>query len=125
MENLKELIESEGSYHEWDVYGLKCEVSRHDMGHWCGYITIPSSDVVPNMQYENMYVHGGVSYTSKNKNGDQIVGFDAAHAGDLIPHTYTVLKKYYRGSTDDSIYRTKQYMIEQTNNLAKQILFAI
>jgi hypothetical protein len=79
---------------EFKHAGLKCKIVRTDMGHWCGYVRVP--DEMPPTRWESDYdskhdeilaaeveVWGGVTY---GPDGDGWVGFDNAHARDLVDH---------------------------------------
>lgn len=60
-------------------HGFKYEiVAMRDMGHRCGYITLP--DDMKNMQFyqtDLVDAHGGITYQE-----DNVIGFDCAHHGD-------------------------------------------
>lgn len=112
------LIKEEGDYYTWEYHGLKCEIIRNgDFGNWCGYVTIPKIISTNIPEYLDMRVHGGLTADRKDSDGNRIIGFDAAHAGDLIPgfNMYGI----HRGG----IYRDKNFMIRETTSLARQILF--
>ena len=63
-------------------------------------------------------VHGGLTYSDKRcprnePDGSWWFGFDAGHAGDYSPKLSFHL--------DNEVYRTEEYMIEECENLAKQL----
>lgn len=65
--------------------GYECQTWRHpSLGHWCGYVIVPSEDLLRPFHTEWDYdipgAHGGITYTEGCK-----VGFDCSHAGDLVP----------------------------------------
>jgi hypothetical protein len=111
--DLKILIESEGDYFEW-INTLNCFIRRNSMGAWCGYTIIPKSFPLDFEQEINLNCHGGITYQSINTDGNLVVGFDCAHHGDLIPKLGV--------NFDFSIYRDKQYVIDEVNNMVEQIL---
>jgi hypothetical protein len=64
-----------------DVYkGFTLEARRKldGMGHWCGYISHPSKEIMSAVYAQD--VHGDWTYDDEKK-----VGFDCAHAGDFVP----------------------------------------
>jgi hypothetical protein len=115
---------------EWfDVdTGLPCLVIRiPDQFHLCGYVGIPEEHnkyLISNLQYD---VHGGVTYTS---HGNHIiyhnraknvwwVGFDCAHACDLVPTMAKMLKINLFDTLQE--YRDISYVMMECKNLARQI----
>jgi hypothetical protein len=117
--DLKILIESEGDYFEW-INTLNCFIRRNSMGAWCGYTIIPKSFPLDFEQEINLDCHGGITYQSINIDGDLVVGFDCAHSGDLVPKLGVPLFKM--DTIDFSIYRDKQYVIDEVNHMVEQIL---
>jgi len=79
---------------EFKHAGLDCKVVKADMGHWCGYVRRPE-DVEPvrwSADYDSKHdeileaevdVWGGITY---GPDDDGWVGFDDAHARDLVDH---------------------------------------
>lgn len=73
-------------------------VSRHSMGHLCGYVELGSVNAY---RAENEIVcHGGVTYRGDgefiNRPGRPFIGFDCAHAGDYSPSTPPIGEVVYR-----------------------------
>ncbi len=97
-------------------------IQRHlELKHLCGYVELPKEHkLYGSFSEENFYnieVHGGVTYTGKrefkqqNYIADYVVGFDCGHDGDLSPS----IKLY------EEVYRNIEYVINECNNLAKQL----
>lgn len=71
---MKELVKT------WDTkVGLKAWIFLVRNSHHCGYVAVPSD-----LPDTHINVHGGVTYDGYPKwaNGDRVLGFDCAHAGD-------------------------------------------
>ena len=119
-EELNRIIKSEGDYYEW-TNTLKCFIQRNPMNTWCGYTIIPKSFPIDFEQEININCHGGINYQSVNLDGDLVVGFDCAHHGDLIPKLLE-LEGILINDKDISVYRDKQYVIDEVNSMVEQIL---
>ena len=122
-EELNRIIKSEGDYYEW-TNTLKCFIQRNPMNTWCGYTIIPKSFPIDFEQEININCHGGITYQSVNLDGDLVVGFDCAHHGDLIPKLLE-LEGILINDKDISVYRDKQYVIDEVNSMVEQILTTI
>ena len=119
-EELYIIIKSEGNYYEW-TNNLKCFIQRNPMGSWCGYVVIPKTFPIDFEQEINLNCHGVVTYQSTNDSGDLVVGFDCSHHGDLVPKLLE-LEGILINDKDISIYRDKQYVIDEVNSMVEQIL---
>lgn len=121
-EELNSIIKSEGEYYEW-TNSLKCFIQRNSMGAWCGYTIIPKSFPLDLEQDINLNCHGGVTYQSINSDGDLVIGFDCAHSSDLVPKLLELEVDFYSLlSNENSVYRDKQYVIDEVNSMVEQIL---
>ncbi len=132
------------------------------LGHLCGYVAVPPGHPYHGKTawWENgenetesldLYVHGGITYTGKcqgvichvPKEGESDdvwwFGFDAAHAGDLIPGMYEHrqpggflydpdraerMKQFEGHPLFNETYKTVGYMKNQIRNLVKQLIAA-
>ena len=65
--------------HTFKHCGYKCEVLATEMGHRCGYVTVPKTHPAYGEDYDDLDIecHGGLTYANKGK-----FGFDCAHLGD-------------------------------------------
>ena len=78
---------------------LPCSIWKHDsLGHLCGYVGVPKSHPWYGLGYDDIdaEIHGGLTFSQHETDreepyphdtGQDIwwVGFDCAHAGDMIP----------------------------------------
>jgi len=112
---------------EFEHAGLKCLILRHsELGHLCGYVAVPRGhpcygkdyDHIP---YDDLFpveVHGGLTF-SREGNGDTWpkgywwLGFDCAHAWDLVPYMPFGL---------NGTYRNFQYVRRTIEDLANQVV---
>lgn len=119
-EEIDNLIIEEGDYYEWRdcTDSMTCYIERNSMGSWCGYVIIPNTFPITLKLGGYISCHGGVTYESLKDNGDLVIGFDCAHLGDYVPK----LKEVYTNYLNKQIYRTKQYVIDQVNLMAEQVL---
>lgn len=119
--------------------GLTCAVLRHPrLGHLCGYVGVPKGHPAYGLQHsymeENFCVHGGITFTNNFRKMDEIpgldpklwyFGFDAAHAGDLVPYMdlfRSFLYKDARCATDATdVYRDMAYMKGHVEELSEQV----
>lgn len=122
MKNIKDIIKQEGDYFEWSYCAkngleIDCFIRRNNTLALCGYVIITSDNKLFRLDYDDLYskinvhVHGGLTYSDQDKNGNWIIGFDCAHAGDLCP----AFPHF------DGIYRTKEYVISECEKLAEEV----
>ena len=94
---------------------------------WCGYVEVPERHPLHGADlYEgnrvndlmNLEVHGGVTFADEI-NGVYYIGFDCAHAGDLVPayefecwETYRD-EDYVRKEIERLAYQIKEFEYEQ------------
>lgn len=99
---------------EWEFEGYPCLIIKHKWGHLCGYVGLSKEHKFYGKDYDDIYadVHGGVTYTGNlgQLNNVWYVGFDCAHAGDLVPKLKMA-----------GVYRDEAYVTEQCELLAKQL----
>lgn len=142
MEPEKNKIKEEGDRYEFEAFGMKCLMLRHERFlHWCGYVAVPADSILarkPKSHYyteselglsdfeqdiNNISVHGGITYIGKrNKDNDLYWGFDCGHLGDKSPGIDRIEKHLGISPTEWDVYRDKEYVIEECKNLAKQLL---
>lgn len=130
--NKKQWENEDNRYHIIDdITGYEMFIYRHSrMKHLCGYVKLPENhsligiDYRESDVYEEIYVHGGVTFTGTLDTGhnlddhhdtDFLVGFDCAHTGDFIPGmSYELVR-------GDEVYRDVKYVTEELTKLAKQL----
>lgn len=111
----------EPDYAKWEAHGVTCEIKRvPSMGHLCGYVTVPEGHPWFEQDYDYIEadVHGGLTYGSKSSDG-YTVGFDCAHAFDLLPMTVAM----GRGSGTENYrdtYRDWAFVKAEVERLAAQ-----
>lgn len=117
MSELIEKIKEEGDKHFWEYKGFKCLMRRNVLKCWCGYVEIPIDTPLDfdfeSGEYLPINCHGGVTY--QELEGDNwVVGFDCAHSGDLVP--------YLLNNSLNNVYRDKEYVVNEVNNIVEQLL---
>jgi hypothetical protein len=117
---LQNILKKEGSFYSWKNT-LECEIKRNRHGSWCGYVTIPKSFAIDFDDDLPINCHGGITFQNLDKNGDLKIGFDCAHFNDLIPDIhFNILKPDVQ--LDGLIYRDKDFVISEVNDMVTQIL---
>lgn len=132
--------QSEADVYSWtdSETGYHCVVWRNpEMGNLCGYVGIPSGHPLFAKNYddqetESLTTHWGLTYSDSvepgsKQNSDDFdsglwyFGFDCAHAWDLVPHTYNLMKQSGFNSFDGDVYRDFEYVKKIVELLAKQL----
>jgi hypothetical protein len=97
------------------------------MLHLCGYVGVPKThpfyglNDISDPRLTDINIHGGITYTGnhhrKMKKSKWYIGFDCAHAFDIIPgfKIYSPLKFV------DCTYKTIDYVKNETEYLYKQL----
>jgi hypothetical protein len=104
--------------------GLPFLVTRGHRGNLCGYVAVPKGHPAHGMTgvvaCDAVDVHGGITYASDHAPGEEEdaegrwwLGFDAAHAGDLIPRLAI--------HSEGDVYRDAGYMQGECKRLAAQL----
>jgi len=133
---------------EFEHNGILCKVIRsvaHEYpntkymfgGHFCGYCRIPKNhvDYDHKKPFDLGYdVHGGITYGKLDENEEYWIGFDCAHAGDIVPSLEA--SKKIRGEDEGIIelklqfpdspvwriaYRNIRFVVSECKSLAEQI----
>lgn len=128
---------------EWEYKGLTLRIRRNELGNLCGYVGV--NDTHPyfsldmdDKRLDHIGVHGGITFGGLH--GDEIaktdlwfIGFDCAHAGDLIPFSQgsalfpnsklkeeleEAKRQLYGGDT----YKDIKWVKKETERLADQLL---
>lgn len=138
--NTEPLLRAEWTSGPWDAEpdraqwrdeatGLPCLAVRNaHLGYWCGYVAVPAGHPAHGKNYEAVDVsaHGGLTYSDACSGDichvpaagepDDVwwLGFDCAHADDLMPGCSVGMAKY-------GTYRTLDYVKAQCADLAQQL----
>ncbi len=83
-----------------DVSMYKCQIKRSVTGGGlCGYVVLPHNHPlygkdIEDKDHPKINVHGGITYSSFNEDGEFLVGFDCQHGiTDFIPKMFTLQKE--------------------------------
>lgn len=124
---------------EWEYLGFACLMTRTEMGNWCGYVAVPPGHPAFEKPYDDVdvRVHGGLTYSDhcqahichvpKPGDPDNVwwLGFDCAHAWDLVPVMKPMMVKLGHpnpGFMDErAVYRDVPYVKKEVRNLARQL----
>ena len=94
---------------------VPCLVKRNmGIGSLCGYVFLPNNHpwALVGFNQSSVDVHGGVSY-ARHADGLFVVGFDCAHAWDVVPGIVG-------SSFGDCVYRDIEFVRGQCEYLAQQ-----
>jgi hypothetical protein len=98
-------------------HGYWCEIVRHPAhGSLCGYVYMGKHHPYAGDESPDVDVHGGITYNDGKK-----MGFDCAHAGDLIPYMARYRTRAGHIHDPDETYRNWAYVKEQVEHLAAQL----
>lgn len=92
--------------------GFPYRVKKHDnLGHLCGYVGM---HVIPD-DYKDIDAHGGITFNGRFENVDlKWIGFDCAHAGDLIP-------KFISPADSRDTYKDLNFVIGECKRIIAQL----
>jgi hypothetical protein len=110
--------EAEPNHLLFDSHGYVCEIRRHpNFGTLNGYVYIPLEHPVAQAKIPEdvLNVHGGITYWDE-RNGSFVVGFDCAHAGDVLPYRIDPTLDYA-----DDTYKDIAFVTNELENLAQQL----
>jgi len=110
---------------EWTTKaGFKAEVIATDMGHRCGYVTVPKDHPWHGKTYNDvdLDVHGGLTYAGM-EDGDWWFGYDCAHFGDardpeLMSDKYKAIRMR---SFDGDTVKTLDFCVNECESMAWQL----
>jgi hypothetical protein len=131
--------EDEEDLYEYVEYGIHCMIVRHPhMGALCGYIGIPKGHPWYLKGYDDIdaRVHGGLTFSgesireySKFPTNAWWIGFDCAHAGDLMPKVEELMAIqliFPNGEfgNPDGVYKDVKFVKDEISKLVQQALTA-
>lgn len=113
---------------EWTTKaGFKAEVIAHDMGHRCGYVSVPTEHPWYGKDYNevDLDVHGGVTYAGMR---DDLwwFGYDCAHLGDardpeLMSDEYKNVLPGRKLNFDGDTVKTLDFCVNECESMAWQL----
>ena len=122
---------------EWRVPGsaLPRLVLRNRTGNWCGYVGLPPGHRYHGQAYDTVVVdvHGGLTFgrecaghichVPRDGEPEHVywLGFDCGHSGDYSPGMEAHLRRSMGASYSGGTYRTVDYVIAETEQLARQL----
>ena len=111
-----------------------CLVLRNDVGALCGYVRVPKNSRWTD--FSTIQVHGNITYSSLNEDGDRWIGFDCCGHADFVPGIETE-KNYFSDSLKareeemrrmigdplriKKVYRNMDYVINQCMDVVDQL----
>ena len=115
--------ENEPDREEFEHAGLKCLILRHsELKHLCGYVALVKGHSEYGKHYDEIVAnpHGGLTFAQEGnglkwEEGYWWVGFDCAHAGDLVPGVELL------PLSTPLIYRDLTYVRAGVKSLAEQL----
>lgn len=99
-------------------HGYWCQIKRHpELKSLCGYVLIGRTHPYWGIDSADsiLDVHGGVTCDDGTR-----IGFDCAHAGDLVPSTF-MFRTAYAGDKNAGVYRNWAFVEREVDKLAKQL----
>ena len=122
MNDLFNIIKEEGDELSWIYKDFNCFIKRNHLKAWCGYVKIPK-ELPLNFDFKSddyfpLICHGGITFQSSNDELFNVVGFDCAHSGDLIPK----MLEFDSTHGDRNTYKDKDFVISETNSIVDQII---
>lgn len=98
----------------------------------CGYVALPADLADKDFlgygsgECANISVHGGVTYQDALPQLEDkiVIGFDCAHAGDLMkcPEEYKGTPLEGLHTYSDGVWRDEQYCTDECESMAKQLM---
>lgn len=111
-------------------------------GHLCGYVELPSNLILDwDESNEKFDIHGGITFC-ETEQGKTWIGFDCAHAGDIVPSMKIAeelmgeISPTYNGISDiqqelqarfpnsiawNDSYKTFDFVLSEVKSLAEQV----
>lgn len=110
----------------WEDRGIICFILHNSIfDTFNGYIVIPTHHPWHGKDPYNIQqvkVHGGITF-SKVLCGVWVIGFDTNHSGDAFGHNAdTKIKRLFSSNQSDKIYKNKEFVVNEIENLVTQAL---
>lgn len=100
----------------------RCEVWQHpNLGYFCGYVMIPKDNKLFKVDYTddkfpNLSIHGGITFSDCDEDGNWWIGFDCGHFSDLVPGLLDNV------SSENASYKGLAYVKRQLMGLIDQVM---
>lgn len=128
----------------FEYLGVKCNVKRiiirepceeevYFGGHFCGYVEIPYNHPYHHKKYEDMDIecHGSLTYGEVHVG--HWIGFDCAHAGDIVPsmkklregyskRIFPIPEEFKDCALFNPVYRNLEFCIQQCQSIVTQLM---
>ena len=108
------------------ITGTNCLMRKNDLGAWCGYIGI-SPELLEGVEVDDIFVHGGVTYTSHEMPGRGTshqellwIGFDCCHMYDFVPGMAALAASY--PNRVGTFYRNREYVENEIRRMISQLV---
>jgi hypothetical protein len=109
--------DNEPDFDQFKCHEMTCALIRSPLGSWCGYVGVDAHHPLFGCTTAEadmaLHVHGGVTFTGIGRNHRWLIGFDCAHAYDLIPSL--------PASCQWGEYKSQWYAEGQARYLAQQL----
>lgn len=115
---LDEFIELHNDQVEFEYRGYKCFIMVMSGGYLNGYVLITKNHPAYMKRYYELDIdcHGGLSFSDfashKNLDDGWFIGFDCAHAGDLVPNF----------SNSPGVWRDEEYVTNELKSIVEQLI---
>lgn len=107
-----------------EATGLACAMLRGPLGHWCGYVGVPTDHALYGKHYDDFpaRAHGGLTWSGKLPGKYEThsqslwwFGFDCAHSEDYAP-------KLDFARFGDEVYRNEAYVRASLAELCEDVI---
>ena len=107
---------------DFEYKGYRCLIRRIPyFGYLCGYLNLPPSSHFFGKDYDDIPLipHGGLTFAQPN-DGNWVIGFDCAHAFDLMPGMDISFEKYASYKTIEYVEQNLKDMIDDLIELERE-----
>ena len=110
---------------QFSYKGFLCTVRRGTAGALCGYVGVGSEHKIFGYGYTNkifndIEVHGGLTFSNYDGVGIWNIGFDCGHSWDIVP-TIISMQHDHGVSVEGATYKDIDFVISEIKHLADQL----